>query len=81
MFVLTEYLDRAMAQAVYDKLHDGTYGGRIPACAGVVAFGASLNDCSADLRSTLEDWVLLGIKLAHPRRGAPPLRAIPPVRG
>ena len=66
MIVLTEYLDRAMAQAVYDKLNDGTYGGRIPACSGVVAFGASLNDCSADLRSTLEDWVLLGIKLAHP---------------
>ena len=27
MFVLTEYLDRAMAEAVYDKLHDGSYGG------------------------------------------------------
>jgi len=32
MFVLTEYLDRAMAEAAYDKLHDGAYGGRIPSC-------------------------------------------------
>ena len=55
-----------MAQAAYDKLHDGTYGGRIPACPGVVAFGATLRDCSAELRSTLEDWVLPGMKLAHP---------------
>jgi predicted RNase H-like HicB family nuclease len=66
MYILTEYLDPAMAQAVYDKLDDGTYGGRIPACPGVVASAASLSECSADLRSTLEDWVLLGVKLAHP---------------
>jgi predicted RNase H-like HicB family nuclease len=65
MYILTEYLDRAMAQAVYDKLNDGMYGGRIPPCPGVVAFAASLGECSADLRSTLEDWVLLGMKLAH----------------
>jgi hypothetical protein len=42
------------------------YGGRIPPCPGVVAIATSLSDCSADLRSTLEDWVLLGMKLAHP---------------
>ena len=66
MYILTEYLDRAMAEAEYDKLHDGTYGGRIPSCTGVVAFATSLSGCSEDLRSTLEDWVLLGMKLAHP---------------
>jgi predicted RNase H-like HicB family nuclease len=56
-----------MAQAAYDKLDDGTFAGRIPACAGVVAFAASLAECSEELRSTLEDWVLLGMKLAHAR--------------
>ena len=66
MYILTEYLDQAMAQAVYEKLDDGKYGGRIPTCPGVVAFAASLGECSEDLRSTLEDWVLLGMKLAHP---------------
>ena len=65
MYILTGYLDRAMAQAVYEKLADGSYGGRIPPCPGVVAFAASLSECSEDLRSTLEDWVLLGMKLAH----------------
>jgi len=34
-FVLTEYLDEAMAQAVYDKLEDGSFAGRIPVCTGV----------------------------------------------
>ena len=65
MYILTEYLDGAMARAVYDKLDDGTYGGRIPPCPGVVAFATSLAGCAEDLRSTLEDWVLLGMKLAH----------------
>ena len=65
MYVLTDYLDRAMAQAVYDKLDSGTFAGRIPPCPGVIAFAASLRACSEDLRSTLEDWVLLGTKMGH----------------
>jgi predicted RNase H-like HicB family nuclease len=64
-FVLSEYVDLAMGQAVYDKLEDGTFGGRIPPCKGVVAFGATLRDCQEELRSTLEDWILVGLKLGH----------------
>ncbi|MDO8137812.1 MAG: hypothetical protein Q6354_09240 [Candidatus Brocadiales bacterium] len=55
-----------MAQAVYDKLEDATFAGRIPACKGVVAFGATLRECEDELRSTLEDWILVGLKLGHP---------------
>ena len=65
-FILTEYLHQAMARAVYDKLKDGTFAGRIPGCKGVVAFAATLRECEDELRSTLEDWVLLGLKLGHP---------------
>ena len=54
-FVLSDYVDRAMAQAIYDKLDDGTFAGLIPACPGVIAFGASLRECADELRSTLED--------------------------
>lgn len=64
-FILTDYLDRALAQAEYDKLEDGSFSGRIPDCKGVVAFGTTLRDCEIELRSTLEDWVLLGLKLRH----------------
>ena len=64
-YILSEYLDRAMAQAVYDKLEDGSFAGRIPACKGVVAFGATLRKCEEELRSTLEEWILLGLKLGH----------------
>jgi predicted RNase H-like HicB family nuclease len=64
-YVLSEYVEHAMAQAVYDKLEDETFSGRIPPCKGVVAFGATLQECQSELRSTLEDWILVGLKLGH----------------
>ncbi len=64
-YILSDYIDRAMAQAEYDKLDDGAFAGRIPACKGVVAFGATLKECEDELRSTLEDWLLVGLKLKH----------------
>ncbi len=65
-FVLTDYVQQALSQATYDKLEDGTFAGRVPPCKGVFAFGASLRECQDELRSVLEDWILLGLKLKHP---------------
>jgi len=65
-YVLSEYVEQALKQAIYDKLEDGTFTGRIPPCKGVVAFGTTLRGCESELRSTLEDWILLGLKLGHP---------------
>ncbi len=63
--ILSEYVQQAMCLAVYDKLEDGTFGGRIPPYKGVVAFAPSLRECEDELRSTLEDWILVGLKLRH----------------
>ncbi|MEH2108935.1 type II toxin-antitoxin system HicB family antitoxin [Nostoc sp.] len=65
-FILSDYVDRAIAQAIYDKLEDGTFTGRIPVCKGVIAFASTLRECENELRSILEDWILLGLKLGHP---------------
>ncbi len=65
-YILSDYIDRALAQAEYDKLEDNTFFGRVPSCKGVVAFAATLRDCESALRSVLEDWVLVGLKLGHP---------------
>lgn len=62
-YVLSEYVEHAMAQALYDKLEDDTFAGKIPLCKGVIAFGNTLRECENELRSTLEDWILLGLKL------------------
>ena len=65
-FVLTGYIEQAMSLAIYDKLEDETFVGKIPLCQGVIAFGPALKQCEEELRSTLEDWILLGLKLGHP---------------
>ena len=65
-YILSDYLKQAMDEAVFDKLEDGTYVGKIPLCRGVLAFGDTLRECENELQSTLEDWILLGLKLGHP---------------
>lgn len=64
-YILSDYLEKALALAEYDKLEDGSFSGRIPECKGVIAFGTTLRECEIELRSTLEDWVLVGLKLGH----------------
>ena len=57
-YILTDYVDQALASAHYDKLEDGTFAGKIPQCPGVVAFAETLRQCEEALRSVLEDWLL-----------------------
>lgn len=64
-FALSDYIRCALEAAEYDKLEDGSFAGRIPKCPGVIAFAMSLRACEDELRSTLEDWILLGLKLGH----------------
>jgi predicted RNase H-like HicB family nuclease len=64
-YIFTGYIESALSHAEYDKLEDGTFSGRIPLCKGVIAFGNTLKECERELQSTLEDWLLLGLKLGH----------------
>jgi predicted RNase H-like HicB family nuclease len=63
--ILSGYITAAMDAAVYDRLDDGSYAGRIPPCQGVIAFGGSLKEVERELQTTLEEWVRLGLKLGH----------------
>ena len=64
-YILSDYVELALERAEYDKLEDGSFAGRIPQCKGVIAFANSLRECEHELRSILEDWVLVGLKLGH----------------
>lgn len=66
VYVLSDYIDKAMQQAEYDKLEDGSFVGRIPPCPGVIAFHDTLRSCQQELRSVLEDWILVGLRFKHP---------------
>jgi len=65
MFPLSAYIEAALELARYDKLEDGSFAGEIPKLKGVAAFGRSLRECENELRSALEDWILVGLKLRH----------------
>ena len=65
MFPLSAYIEAALELARYDKLEDDSFAGEIPKLKGVVAFGRSLRECKNELRSALEDWILVGLQLHH----------------
>jgi predicted RNase H-like HicB family nuclease len=64
--VSADHIHRSCAgDGRYDKLEDGTFAAEIPRLSGVIAFGKSLAQCERELRSTLEDWILVGLHLGH----------------
>lgn len=60
--MLTEYISAALHKAHYELLpQDKLYYGEIPGFEGVYATAENLEDCREELRSVLEDWLLLSI--------------------
>ena len=64
-FPLTAYIEAALELASYDKLEDNSFAGEIPKLKGVIAFGKTLRACECELRSVLEDWILVGLRLGN----------------
>ena len=60
--MLIKYINKAMSKAVYDKLDDASYSGKIPQCPGVIAFGETLYQCQQELESFLEGWLIVKIR-------------------
>lgn len=64
--MLTSYIHAAMRLAKYEILEeDHTYYGEIPGFQGVWANADSLDACREELQSTLEDWLILGLRMGH----------------
>ena len=64
--MLTDYIQAAMQQAMYELLPDdeGFYG-EISTLAGVWANASTLEACRTELQKALEGWVILGLRLGH----------------
>jgi predicted RNase H-like HicB family nuclease len=72
--MLTAYIQAAMDRAKYEILEDGEgIYGEIPGLTGVWANEDTLEVCRKELQSTLEDWILVGLRLGHT---LPPLDGI-----
>ena len=65
--MLTAYIAAAMRYATIREGNDGTYFGSIelPGFEGVWSNEEDSGEALKDLRGTLEDWVLLSIRLNH----------------
>ena len=60
--MITDYINAALATAVFEQLEDGSHYGEIRALPGVWADGKSLEECRHTLQEVLEDWLVLALK-------------------
>jgi predicted RNase H-like HicB family nuclease len=65
-YKLSAYVMEALDEAVYQRMDRGGFTGRIPSCLGVEAVGRSLLECEDELRSTLEEWIVVEMRLQRP---------------
>ena len=63
--MLTNYIHAALRQAKYEIIEGGLYYGEIPGFEGVWASTVTLEACREELRETLEDWLVLGLRMGH----------------
>ena len=63
--MFTRYIHEALKLAKYKILDDGTYYGDIPGFRGVLANAETLEECRDVLQETLEEWLILGLRLGH----------------
>ncbi len=59
--MIREYVDRALRRASYDKLEDGMFCAEVPELRGVLATGATLEECRDQLAEVVEEWVLVRV--------------------
>lgn len=59
--MFSAYVDKAMHRAIYESVEDGTFFGSIPGFQGLWANGPTIEDCREELKTTLEDWLILGL--------------------
>jgi len=66
--MIREYIDAAMRRAHYELIEQPgqPYYGEIPGLEGVMACGASLEECRANLEDALDGWIALGLQLGQP---------------
>ena len=55
--MVNEFIMKKLREARYKLLKNGNYFGAVPGVKGVWANAKNLEDCRAELREVLEDWL------------------------
>ncbi|HPO15077.1 MAG TPA: type II toxin-antitoxin system HicB family antitoxin [Candidatus Hydrogenedentes bacterium] len=66
--MIRAYVQAARERAHYELIDQAgqPYYGEIPGLDGVMACGATLEECRANLEDALDAWLVLGIQLNPP---------------
>ena len=60
--MLTEYIEKAIAQAEIERMEDGRYFASIPDFKGVWADGNTPEKCLSKLRAAFEEWLVIALR-------------------
>ena len=63
---LLNYCEKALQQAQYKKLNDGTWFAEIECFEGVWGNGLTVEECRQDLLEVLEEWIILKLQDGDP---------------
>ena len=61
--MLTDYIHAALRRAKYELIEDGDVFGKIAGFPGLWASADTLEECRESLRSSLEDWMLIKLRM------------------
>ncbi len=59
--MISAYLRKALQEARYELLENGTYYGEVPSLPGVIATADSLEACRDQLAEVIEEWILVRV--------------------
>lgn len=63
--MLAKYIQAALHHATYEQLGDSSFYAEIPGLDGLWANATTLEACRDELKSVLEGWIVLGLRLGH----------------
>jgi predicted RNase H-like HicB family nuclease len=64
--ILPNYYEKALQQAQYKRLNDGTWFAEIEGFQGVWGNGLTVEECRQDLLEVLEEWIILKLQDGDP---------------
>ena len=57
--MITDYIQAALRRAKYE-IEEGVYYADVPELPGVLAYGATLEECRQQLIEVIEGWLIVG---------------------
>ncbi|RKY05583.1 type II toxin-antitoxin system HicB family antitoxin [Candidatus Poribacteria bacterium] len=65
--MLIEFIEEALKRAKFEIIDDEEpFYGEVPELEGVWATGKTLEECRENLRTAIEEWILLSVSLGLP---------------